>query len=82
MEKHKIFEIVVGHAREVVPSLASHEFKLDDALRELGANSLDRSEISVMTLETLGLRIPLVELATATNIGQLVDVLHARLQTA
>ena len=80
MEKQQIFEIVVGHAREVLPSLETHEFKRDDALKDLGANSLDRSEISVMTLGTLGLRIPLVELATASNIGQLVDVLHAKLQ--
>ena len=79
MEKQQIFEIVVGHARDILPSLAAHEFRRDDALKDLGANSLDRSEISVMTLDTLGLRIPLVELARVTNIGELVDVLHARL---
>ncbi len=79
MEKQKIFEIIVGHARDILPSLETHEFKFGDALKDLGANSLDRSEISVMTLDTLGLRISLVELAGATNIGELVDVIHARL---
>jgi polyketide biosynthesis acyl carrier protein len=82
MEKQKIFEIIVGHARDILPALETHEFRFDDALKDLGANSLDRSEISVMTLDTLGLRIPLVDLARVTSIGELVDVLHARLHKA
>lgn len=80
MDKQQIFEIVVGHAREVLPSLATHPFKITDALKDLGANSIDRSEITMMTLESLSLRTPLVDLAKSNNIGELVDLLHDKLQ--
>jgi polyketide biosynthesis acyl carrier protein len=82
MDKKQIFEIISSHARQIVPSLESRAFKIDDALKDLGANSIDRSEISMMTLETLSLRIPLVELGKARNIGELVDIIHAKLQQA
>jgi polyketide biosynthesis acyl carrier protein len=78
MQKQEIFEIVVRHAREVIPTLASHPFKITDALRDLGANSIDRSEISMLALESLALRVPLVELAHAQNISDLVDILYAK----
>jgi polyketide biosynthesis acyl carrier protein len=79
MTKDDVFEIVVRHAREVVPGLDEHRFQPNDSLKELGANSMDRSEIVMMTLESLSLTLPLVETAKAKNIGELVNVLHARL---
>lgn len=78
MTKEEIFEIVVRHTREVVPALQEHCFKPADSLRELGANSIDRSEIVLMTLDSLSLSIPLVETARARNIDELVSVLHAK----
>ncbi|MEO3712417.1 acyl carrier protein [Roseateles flavus] len=80
MDKNQIFDIVVQHAKEVIPALEGHPFRPTDALRDLGANSVDRSDITVMTLESLSLRVPLVELARVANIGELVDILHAKLQ--
>jgi polyketide biosynthesis acyl carrier protein len=76
--KEEIFAIVTQHAREVVPGLQEHRFDPGESLRELGANSMDRSEIVLMTLESLSLSIPLVETARARNIDELVDVLHAK----
>jgi polyketide biosynthesis acyl carrier protein len=78
MTREDIFAIVTRHAREVVPTLQQHCFKPGDSLRELGANSIDRSEIVLMTLESLSLSIPLVETARARNIDELVGVLHAK----
>lgn len=82
MDKQAIFDVITGHVREVVPGLSAHSFVHDDALRDLGANSLDRSEIIMMTLESLSLRIPLVETAGASNLGELAGVLHEKLQCA
>ena len=79
MNKEDIFAIVTRHAQEVIPALQGHHFQPTQSLRELGANSIDRSEIVMMTLESLALRIPLVETVKATNIGELVNVLHAKL---
>lgn len=74
-----IFAIVVGHTREVLPGLDDHAFQFSDSLRELGANSIDRSEIVMLTLESLSLKIPMIEVAKAGNMGELAGLLHARL---
>lgn len=76
MDKAHIFHVITGHARTVLPDLEQHVFQREEALRDLGANSIDRSEIVMMTLESLGLRVSLVELAGAQNIGELTDLLH------
>jgi polyketide biosynthesis acyl carrier protein len=78
MSKEQILEIIAGHAREVVPTLGTHPFKATDSLRELGANSVDRADIIMMTLESLSLNIPLTALARAENIGELANIIHDR----
>jgi polyketide biosynthesis acyl carrier protein len=79
MNEQGVLEIIILHAREVVPGLDDHHFTADDSLRELGANSVDRSEIIMMTLESLDLNVPLVEVARAQNIGELARILHGKL---
>lgn len=79
MTVQDVFGIIVRHTREVLPELEGRSFQLSDSLRELGANSIDRSEIVMLTLETLSLRIPMIDVAKAENIGELAGLLHARL---
>lgn len=79
MNVQDIFDILAGHTREIVPGLDDHPFQFSDSLRALGANSIDRSEIIMMTLESLTLNIPLVDLAKAENMGELAGLMHARL---
>lgn len=74
----QVFDTLVAHAREVIPTLAQHAFKPTDSLRALGANSIDRADILMMTLERLSLNIPLIEMARAENIGELARIIHAR----
>ena len=78
MDKKHIFEMTVQNILEVLPNLSDREIQRNDALKDLGANSIDRSEIVMMTLESLSLNISLVELAGATNIGELVDLLYEK----
>lgn len=73
-----IFAIIIGHTKEIIPELESHHFQPSDSLRALGANSVDRADILMMTLETLGLNIPLIEMAKAENIGELANIIHAK----
>jgi polyketide biosynthesis acyl carrier protein len=79
VNQQHIFEIIVNHIREVVPELDAHDFQQDDSLRALGANSVDRADIIMMTLESLSLDIPLTELANAANIGDLAGKIHAKI---
>lgn len=79
MTLQDIFEIIVRHTREVLPGLEDHQFQFADSLRELGANSIDRSEIVMLTLETLSLKIPMIMVAKAENMGELSGLLHGNL---
>ncbi len=77
--RDRVFQTIVDSAKEVLPGLSSHAFQHSDSLRELGANSVDRSEIVMMAVERLELKVPLMELAKAENIGVLADLLAAKL---
>lgn len=81
MKKEEIFQLIVCNSCGVIPDLEDHEFKPDDQLGNLGANSVDRAEIITLTLEALSLQIPRVELFGANNIGELADVLYEKLQS-
>jgi polyketide biosynthesis acyl carrier protein len=78
MPDHHVFDLIVEHTREVIPELDGHRFEFSDSLHDLGANSIDRAEIIMMTLESLSVRIPLVELADAKNLGELADLIHGK----
>lgn len=78
MNKEDIFKLIVRHSCEVIPELEGHVFQLSDRLNDLGANSVDRADIIMMTMEALSLQIPRVELFGAKNIGELVDVLYEK----
>lgn len=78
MGTQAIVDIIVGHAREVLPDLGTRPLGGADSLRELGANSIDRAEILMLTTATLGLRIPLIELSQPRNMGELAELLAAK----
>ena len=78
MSKEKIREIIIGHARDVLPGLADHPFLDTDSLKGLGFNSIDRADVIMMTLETLNKKMPLMELARAENITDLARLIHEK----
>lgn len=82
MNRGDIFKLIVRHSCEVIPELEGHEFTPNDRLVDLGANSVDRAEIIMRTMESLSLHIPRVELFGSKNIGELADVLYEKLQSA
>ncbi|KAB8061479.1 acyl carrier protein [Janthinobacterium sp. FT14W] len=82
MDKQSIFEVIVQHAREVIPALVGRDIAPHDSLKLLGANSVDRSEIIMMTLETLELDIPLMQMAKADNIGELSRIMLEKMPSA
>lgn len=79
MTQEEIFEIIAMHTREVLPDLAEYKFQPSDSLKDLGANSIDRSEIVMMSLESLSLNIPLILIARAENMGELAKIFHEKL---
>lgn len=75
MNQDAVFELLSNHAREVVPHLEDHAFVQTDSLKSLGANSMDRADILMMTMEDLSIRCSLLELSSPTNLGELAALL-------
>ncbi|GAB2993327.1 phosphopantetheine-binding protein [Saccharothrix stipae] len=72
-----VFEALRRNAVEVVPELDEGAFTRDRTLSQLGCNSIDRAEIVTMTMEELGILVPVHEFQQGHDIGTLVRVLRA-----
>lgn len=70
--RNEVWDALNTSILEVLP--ITHPIKAEESLRDLGANSVDRAEIIMLTLARLKLKIPLVEFASAKNIAGLMDV--------
>ncbi len=81
MSKEEILKRITRHTCELIPELEGHAFQRSDGLKDLGADSMDRADIVMMTMESLSLRIPLIELAGLTNIGESADAFHEKSQS-
>ena len=82
MDRDSILAIIIGQVREVVPELGAQPIVGGDAMADLGVNSIERSEIVMNTLEAIGLDVPMVQLHGPRNLGELADLLHAKLNRA
>jgi polyketide biosynthesis acyl carrier protein len=77
--KAEIFEVIQRNLREILPELQSVAIDPQQSMKELGANSIDRADVVLQSMEALGVTFPLNELAGVDNIQGLVDFLHARI---
>lgn len=77
--REDVFQLIGQNLQYVVPTLEGQAFGWSDSMKELGANSMDRAEILMMTLEALNLNVPMVEFQGARNMGELAEQIHARL---
>ncbi len=75
MTREEVFEVVKKNIREVLFNLNGQDIPIEVSLKELGANSLDRADITVQCLEDLQIKIPLVEFGSVKNIEGLVELL-------
>ena len=76
LDKETIFEVVKANTLKVLPDLVAEDVTIDKNLTDLGANSVDRVEVVIYSLEELRLKVPPSELQGLRNIGALVDLLH------
>ncbi len=79
MNRENIFNIVKNCVIDVLPELESHSFNNSDTLEELGANSMNKADIVMLTLEELSLNIPRVEAFGPKSIGELTDLLYGKI---
>lgn len=75
-----VFEIVKKHLTEIVEEVDPAAVSRKASMKDLGASSLDIVEVVSCSMRELRVRIPRAELSKLTNIGGLVDLLHATAQ--
>lgn len=75
MDKNSLFEHLKANLLTCVPELEGTTIQLTDRLAELGANSVDRADIIMMTLEDADISIPLVSFSKAENIEGILDII-------
>lgn len=76
MDKNEIFEIIKENILEVIPELTVENITMNDSLKEIGANSVDRADILMFSMESLDIRIPMVKFGNAKNIGDIIDIMY------
>jgi polyketide biosynthesis acyl carrier protein len=79
MTKEEVFTVVKKSILQILPDLDPERISIEGQLRDLGANSIDRMEVTTLSMEELGLKIPMLSFAQVANIEDLVDVLKANL---
>ncbi|AJC59426.1 MULTISPECIES: phosphopantetheine-binding protein [Streptomyces] len=72
----EVFALVRTHLLAIRPDLVADGVQPDRSMRELGVNSLDRLDVVVATLTDLGVDVPNDELAAATDLGELAEIIH------
>lgn len=73
--KEEVFSVVKKVILEILPDLNADDISISKSLKDLGANSIDRMEVTTMAMEELGMVIPLLSFANVSNIEGLVTVL-------
>ena len=71
----QVFELVKKNILEILPKTQADLIVPEQSLVDLGANSVDRMEIVTLSMEDLGVKIPLMSFARVFNIESLVEVL-------
>jgi polyketide biosynthesis acyl carrier protein len=82
MNYDEIFQLVKKNIVTVLPYLAGKEIPIEKSLKDLGANSIDRAEVVTLSIEDLGIKIPMVEFGKVNNIKGMVDILHEKKKAA
>ena len=78
MNKEENFSVLRAHVAEIM-GLEESEFVIEDSLKDLGANSIDRMDIIVETMEELGIKIPMVNFGKCKNMKDIVDIYYAEI---
>jgi polyketide biosynthesis acyl carrier protein len=80
MTRLEVFEIVKKHLLHVMEDLDPARVEEDKSMKDLGANSIDRADVIIRTMEQLGIKLKISELADVKNLRGLVDILFEKVR--
>lgn len=78
MTQEELFETIKQNLIQILPDLDPERITPQQSMKDLGANSIDRMDVILQTMEELRLKFPLHELGGVENLQGLVDFLHAK----
>ena len=78
MTRADIFQMIKQNLLEVLPELDPSRIEEDKSMKDLGANSIDRADVVIRTMEQLGVKLKISELAEVKNLGGLADALFEK----
>lgn len=78
MTKEDVFQVVKKNIFEVLPFLSGKEIHIENNLKDLGANSIDRVEIVTLSMEHVNVKIPPNEFGDVKNLEGLVNLLYEK----
>lgn len=81
MAKEQLIRMIREHLLEIIPELEGEEFSNEESLVDLGANSIDRAELIMLTLEKLDLNVPRSEFVGYLSISDLADRFLEKINT-
>lgn len=75
MTKAQVITLIKNNLIEIIPELEDEEIDINESLVDMGANSIDRGELIMLTLEALELEVSRIEFVGAQTISELADLM-------
>lgn len=79
MNKDEIFSIIKKNIQEILYDLECDNITIQDSLKEIGANSIDRVDIIVSTMEDIGLKCDMLLFKDAKNIEDIINIIMTQM---
>ncbi|WP_438432114.1 phosphopantetheine-binding protein [Gorillibacterium sp. sgz500922] len=76
LNKESIYQAVQEAIQEILPDFEISELQPEMSLRDIGANSVDRMDIIIRSMELTNRKVPLVEFGNLSNIQGIIDLLY------
>lgn len=75
MNKSEVFEVIKENIMEILPDIEESDITVENSLKKLGANSIDRMDIIVDTMSALKVKVSMVEFGKANCIGDIITII-------
>ena len=79
MTREEIYEVVKQIFTEIIPEVFLDEISMDNNMKELGANSIDKADIIIESLEEIGVTIPMVKFGSTQTFRDVVEVIYSQI---
>lgn len=79
MSREEIFSVICQRVCDIMLDIDKNDITEAVSLRDLGLDSIDRSDVIMDTCDDLNIKIPMIDFADLKNIGEIVSVFEERI---